>query len=161
MNILFVCLGNICRSPLAEGIFQQLVKNAGLEKEIYIDSAGTGNYHIGELADPRTRETSLKYDIELTHCARQLKSSDFSSFDYILAMDKSNLKNIELLNDGKANLEGKLFLMRRFDPGHEGKDVPDPYFGGMEGFEEVHFILSRTMKHFLNMIVEKHFQNKK
>ncbi|MFN3316607.1 MAG: low molecular weight protein-tyrosine-phosphatase, partial [Raineya sp.] len=99
MKILFVCLGNICRSPLAEGIFRKLVEEAGLREQIEVDSAGTSAYHIGELPDYRTRQVAEKNGIMLTHKARQFKKSDFDEFDYILAADKNNLAHLKALQN--------------------------------------------------------------
>jgi protein-tyrosine phosphatase len=156
MKILFVCLGNICRSPMAEGLFNHLVAEKGLSDKITSDSAGTGDYHIGELADHRMRKTSLKYGIDLTHCARQISISDFEHFDYILAMDKSNQKNILSLIPGKVEWQKKVYLLRDFSKTDKGLEVPDPYFGGMEGFEEVFSLLKSCLSHFLNYLIENH-----
>src|SRR5688572_8369678 len=97
INVLFVCLGNICRSPLAEGIFKDIVKKKGLNNKISIDSAGTGNYHIGADPDHRSIKVARKYDIELDHKARQFVKRDFDDFDYIIAMDQNNYDNIKRL----------------------------------------------------------------
>lgn len=150
VTVLFVCLGNICRSPLAEGLFKKHVHDAGLGHRFHIDSCGTSNYHIGDQPDPRTRKNAASNGLQLNHQARQLDTSDFSSFHYILAMDESNLDNIKRL-DGWENHEN-IHLMRAFDPQGYNKAVPDPYFGGDKGFQEVYEILDRSTFHFLEFL---------
>lgn len=135
VNILFVCLGNICRSPAAEGAFIDLVQKQNVDG-LNIDSAGTSAYHTGELADPRMREHALKRGLELTSRARQFVKEDFEKFDYILCMDQSNYTNVMKL-DPEKNFKNKVYLFSHFCRFFSGKDVPDPYFGGAEGFEEV------------------------
>lgn len=146
-SILFVCLGNICRSPIAEGVFQQLVNEAGLTSAIKVDSAGTASYHIGELPDKRARLVCEERGIKLTHRARAFSKDDFETFDYILAMDKQNLANIQKLQP--VNARAKLMLMRDFDPKHKGAEVPDPYYGEMDGFVEVFEMLERSCRELL------------
>lgn len=129
-RVLFVCLGNICRSPTAEGVFVKLVRDAGLEHAFEIDSCGTGGWHAGELAHPDTRKTALARGMELTHRARQLKYSDFEEFDVLLAMDKKNLKDMRELAMEPEHHE-KLHLFRDFDAeGAKGEEMPDPYYTG-------------------------------
>ena len=130
INVLFVCLGNICRSPLAEGVFRELVKQRGLSEQISCDSAGTHNYHIGALPDPRSRRVAADYGIQLTHRGRKLSSEDFAEFDYLIAMDESNFENIQTLFRRSTGLilpEDRLFLYRDFDSQADTSDVPDPY----------------------------------
>lgn len=146
LNILFVCLGNICRSPLGEGIFKDLVDKKGLTENFFIDSAGTAAYHIGQPADSRMQETAYKRGILLTSKGRQFCEKDFFDFDYILAMDQSNLKNILRLKP--ANATAHVSLLRDFDPEPDTKDVPDPYYGGLQGFENVFNIVDRSCKEF-------------
>ncbi|GAB4131034.1 MAG: low molecular weight protein-tyrosine-phosphatase [Raineya sp.] len=145
MKVLFVCLGNICRSPLAEGIFMDLVKKADLQGFIEVDSAGTAAYHVGEFPDPRTRQVAEKNGIILTHRARQFVKSDFDEFDYILAADKSNLNHLKMLQSTPS--KAKLHLIRDW----EGKnlEVPDPYYGTMKDFEEGFQILRKALILFL------------
>jgi protein-tyrosine phosphatase len=154
-SILFVCLGNICRSPMAEAIFKHKVRERGLEKSLISDSCGTGNYHIGDQPDPRTIANAKKNKIAIDHCARQLSVDDFDKFDYIMAMDQSNMNNILRLTNS-ADHKGKVALMRDFDPLHKGAEVPDPYFGGEDGFQNVFEILDRTLDNFIDHVVATH-----
>lgn len=139
MKILFVCLGNICRSPLAEGLFAHHVKNQGLESEIFTDSCGTGNWHEGELPDPRMRKTAEKNGIVLTHRARQISLNDFEEFDYILVMDHQNMKDVLNLNQHAGS---KVKLVSEFHEDYKNQIVPDPYFGDQNGFDEVFEMLN-------------------
>jgi protein-tyrosine phosphatase len=138
IKVLFVCLGNICRSPIAEGIFKSQVEKAGLGDKIEIDSAGTSGYHIGELADPRMRETALQHGIKLTHKARQVTKEDLVVFDYVIAMDPINMSDLQRL---EPNPKAKVKLMRSFGANADNLAIPDPYFGGNDGFEEVYELL--------------------
>ena len=147
INVLFVCLGNICRSPLAEAIFKHKIKARGLENAINADSCGTSNYHIGDTPDPRTIANAIRNGIIIDHCGRQLDEKDLEEFDFILAMDESNYRNILRVASGKK-IHDKLMMMRDFDPVEKG-DVPDPYHGGDEGFQTVHDILNRSMEEFI------------
>ncbi len=135
IRVCFVCLGNICRSPQAEGIFRQLVQEAGLQDQFHIDSAGTGGWHAGELADPRTRATSARRGVPLTHRAQQFTEQHFAAFDHVLAMDRSNLANLLAIAPDAAARQ-KTRLLRDHDPAGSG-EVPDPYAGGERGFDEV------------------------
>lgn len=148
MKVLFICLGNICRSPLAEGILGKLVKEAGLQEQIQIDSAGTSAYHLGELPDYRTRQVAENNGIQLTHRARQFKKSDFDEFDYILAADKSNLAHLKTLQ--APHSKAKLHLIRDWEGNN--LEVPDPYYGSMKDFEEGYVILENALKKFLEGI---------
>lgn len=149
-KVLFVCLGNICRSPLAEAIFKHKLKERGLENQIEADSCGTSNYHIGDNPDPRTIANAKKNGVTIDHCGRQLSVNDLEDFDYILAMDSSNFSNIHrILRDEKH--KPKIQMMRDYDPQGKG-DVPDPYYGGEKGFQEVFDILDRTMEGFLDKL---------
>lgn len=135
IKVLFVCLGNICRSPAAEGFFKHLVKVEDRLSKFEIDSAGTSHYHTGELPDQRMREHALKRGIVLDSLARQFHPDDFERFDYILVMDDKNLKDVlALASSEQAN---KVIPFVKFCSSFQVKHVPDPYFGGPEGFEHV------------------------
>lgn len=139
MKILFVCLGNICRSPTAEGVMVGLVKRAGLEDEIELDSAGTGGWHVGEAPDPRARAAARSRGVALESVARQVTPEDFERFDLIVAMDGSNASDLERIAPDERSRE-KIHLLREFDPASAGErdlDVPDPYYEGANGFEIV------------------------
>lgn len=142
-KLCFVCLGNICRSPTAEGLFIQKVKEARLELYFYIDSAGTAAYHVGEPANSKSQATANSHGVYLPSKARRFEYADLEEFDLIFAMDSSNLTNMKQL-DRKGKFTGKIKLMREFDPIPEDKEVPDPYYGGQLGFENVFQILNRS-----------------
>lgn len=150
VKVLFVCLGNICRSPLGAAILRKKVQELGLESRIDIDSCGTSNYHIGDNADPRTIANASKHGVKIEHCARQLVARDLDDFDYIFAMDRSNLSNILRIAGGRA-VADKVRLMREFDP-EGGDEVPDPYHGGEQHFQEVFDILDRSTDNFLEYV---------
>jgi protein-tyrosine phosphatase len=136
VNVLFVCLGNICRSPTAEGVFQKLLSDAGLTKRIQVDSAGTANWHQGRAPDPRTVAAAAKRGFDLSVLrARAIKPSDFDEFDYILAMDEENLADLRRLKP--VDYTGHLGLFLAFGSQQKYREVPDPYHGGSEGFELV------------------------
>lgn len=149
----FVCLGNICRSPTAEGIFIHKVKEAGLSAYFHIDSAGTAAYHIGQPADRRSQAAANKHGVELPSRGRQFSYSDLEEFDLILAMDEENLSNIRAL-DKNGKYHDKIKMMRDFDPRPENGEVPDPYYGGAEGFENVFRILDRSSEKLLDTLKE-------
>lgn len=143
-NILFVCLGNICRSPLAEGVFRHLAQEAGRSERYRVDSAGTGGWHAGESPDPRSVEVAARHGIELDGEARQLHPEDFLTFDLIVAMDRDNLRNIEAVRPSGADRPA-LALLREFDPETAGDlEVPDPYYGGPNGFDHVYAMVHRS-----------------
>jgi protein-tyrosine phosphatase len=142
IRVCFVCLGNICRSPTAEGVMKRLIEQAGWKGRVEVDSAGTGAYHVGERADPRSRDEARRRGVELESRARQFARDDFERFDYVLAMDRQNFRNLERLASGPAQRR-KLHMLRSFDAqavtrGQE--DVPDPYYGGDNGFAAVYDI---------------------
>ena len=135
-NVLFVCLGNICRSPTAHAVFVSMLEQNGLTNSIYVDSCGTGAWHIGHAPDERTIATAAKHGYQLAHLrARQLKSDDFKQFDYILAMDTRNLADI--IKKAPDDFAGHLGLLLDFSTQHQMTEVPDPYYGDSEGFERV------------------------
>jgi len=146
MKVLFVCLGNICRSPLGEAIFKEKIRQRKLEHLFEADSCGTSNYNIGDGPDPRTVKSAHKNHVPIFHSARQLKYSDGDEFDLILAMDKINYQNI--LKVTHSSNHHKVKLMRNYDPLGKG-DVPDPYHGNEKDFEEVFKILDRSIDSLL------------
>lgn len=150
ISVLFVCLGNICRSPLAEGVFRDKVKKAALDGSFEIDSCGTSAYHIGEQSDPRSRANAVENGVYLDHQARQFVKADFSDFDYILPMDASNYRNVIRLEP--VDTKAQVILMRDFDAEGSGEDVPDPYYGGERGFQDVFDILDRSAQALLDSI---------
>ncbi len=134
IRVVFVCLGNICRSPLAEGAFRSHVEMRGLSHLFEIDSAGTAGYHVGEPPDPRSIEVARKHGVDLTNQrSRKFVRADLHTFDVVVAMDHSNLKNIKRLGPTTA----ELVLMRDAANGPQGLEVPDPYYGGVNGFDTV------------------------
>ena len=147
IRVLFVCLGNICRSPAAEAAFLHLVKHAGRQAEFVVDSAGTGAWHVGERADPRMREAGARRGIEVTSVARQVAPDDFERFDWILAMDASNLRALRRM--APAAHHDKIRLFRDLDPDCAGEDVPDPYYGNAVDFDEVLDIVTRAARALL------------
>ncbi|KAF2321647.1 hypothetical protein GH714_000885 [Hevea brasiliensis] len=143
-SVLFVCLGNICRSPAAEGVFTEIVKKRGLDSKFKIDSAGTIGYHEGNPADPRMRAASKRRGIQITSISRPIRPSDFRDFDIILAMDKQNREDImEAFNMWKFketlpdDAHEKVKLMCSYCKKHDETEVPDPYYGGPQGFEKI------------------------
>ena len=152
-RILFVCLGNICRSPLAEGIFLHLAETRGLGEKYSADSAGTGNWHAGDPPDSRAMETAARRGVHLPSICRQVRKSDFKEFDLILPMDRSNRDN--LLDMCPAPLRGKIRLMRDFDPKTTPEaepEVPDPYYGDESGFDRVFDMLHRSCDALLDRL---------
>lgn len=137
VRVCFVCLGNICRSPTAEGILRRLVREAGLEGEIAVESAGTGGYHLGESPDARAAATARERGVELSGRARRFRAEDFARFDHVVAMDAANRRDLLALAPDAA-ARAKVSLLRDFDPASgRGAPVPDPYYGGERGFDEV------------------------
>lgn len=136
VKILFVCMGNICRSPTAEGVFRHKTKEAGLDHLIHIDSAGTHAYHVGEPPDGRAQKAAINRSIDLSkQRARRVNSNDFEEFDYVIAMDKSNEDDLQ--SACPAELADKIHLFLNFASNADTIEVPDPYYGGVNGFEKV------------------------
>lgn len=152
LGILFVCLGNICRSPLAEAIFRKKVNDLGMENLFHVDSCGTGAYHVGQQPDPRTRAVATKNGIPINHNCRQLANEDFEQYDLIIAMDQQNHENI--LKKGGISQTSKVIMMRSFDPAG-GHEVPDPYFGAEKEFDEVFSILDRSINSMILDLKQK------
>ncbi|MDY0206393.1 MAG: low molecular weight protein-tyrosine-phosphatase [Pseudomonas sp.] len=153
MKVLFVCLGNICRSPTAEGVFRKYLAESALADKVTVDSAGTADWHTGKGPDPRTCEAALKRGYDLSKLqARQATAEDFHNFDLILAMDKSNLANLEALRPADSRAELDLLLQRYDLPRSE---VPDPYYGGEQGFEDVLDLLENASQALLAELQER------
>lgn len=149
IRILFVCLGNICRSPAADGIMQSMVDRAGLSRRFVIDSAGTGNYHVGDLPDSRMRAHARRRGYELTHICRQVRVSDFDNFDLIVGMDAANIRNLKYLAP-TVEAEKKIVPMAAYLTGPARFDhIPDPYYEGAEGFELVLDLLENACANLL------------
>ena len=148
-RILFVCLGNICRSPLAESVFKHLLAEVGATARYEVESAGTAGYHVGEAPDERSVAVARKFGVTCAGAGRQVCEEDFRRFDRILAMDQKNLR--DLLARCPADLRGKVELMRSYDP-QGGEDVPDPYYGGPGGFDDVYAMLERSCRRLLETL---------
>lgn len=151
-KLLFVCLGNICRSPSAENIMNHLIKESGLEDKITCDSAGTSGYHIGASPDRRMSAAARKRGIKLQGKSRKLTPLDLQQFDLILAMDRENYQDILYL-DREGKYEDKVLLMCSFANHKTNKEVPDPYYGGQDGFDYVIDLLSDACAGLLDYIV--------
>ena len=153
ISVLFVCLGNICRSPAAEAIFIRLLEKKGLTDGFIVDSAGTGSWHIGKKADSRMRIAAERRDINILSKARQITSKDFEDFNYIVAMDDSNFLDIQNLKKKKSSSNfASLKKIQNFRSVFNEREVPDPYFGGDEGFDYVLDILEDSVNGFLESI---------
>ena len=155
VKVLFVCMGNICRSPLAHGLFEHRVKEAGLADRIEIDSAGTHAYHVGNQPDPRSQQTALRHGIDLSsQRARQVKAGDFERYDYVVAMDRDNhaILNSSCPDEHRHKL--KLFL--EYAPQLSETEVPDPYYGGESGFEHVYRLIDAAADGLMADIQRRH-----
>ena len=143
-NILFICMGNICRSPAAEGFFAKQLQNSHLKDRIYIDSAATHSYHIGNTPDPRATRTGAQYDVHIGQLrARKVTAADFHDFDLIIAMDHNNIANLQAIRPGDASAE--IELMMAYHPEYaehrQSDEVPDPYYGDIDGFLHMYDLL--------------------
>jgi len=153
ISVLFVCLGNICRSPAAEAIFISLLEKKGLSDDFIVDSAGTGSWHIGKKADARMRNAAARRDINILSRARQITGKDFDQFNYILAMDNSNFRNIQDLKNTISSTDfASIKKIQDFRSVFNEQEVPDPYFGGDDGFDYVLDILEDSVSGFLESI---------
>jgi protein-tyrosine phosphatase len=156
VGVLFVCLGNICRSPLAEGVFRHLVNEAGLAHRFDIDSAGTSAFHAGDPPDSRTVEVARRRGLVLEHAARQIEFDDFQRFHYVAVMDASNHGKVSALEE-RVEGRAEVHMLRAFDEdAGDDLDVPDPYFGGPDGFEDVQDMVERACAGLLAHIREQH-----
>ncbi|RPI87111.1 MAG: low molecular weight phosphotyrosine protein phosphatase [Chloroflexi bacterium] len=151
-RILFVCLGNIIRSPLAEGLFKKHALEAEVEGKYEVDSAGTGSWHVGEPPDPRMVRVAARYGCSYNHVARQFQHGDFDDYDLILAMDPDNRNNLRRMARTPED-KSKIHLLREFDPnGGPNLPVPDPYYGGIDGFDEVYKVVDRSTEGLLRAL---------
>ena len=159
IRVLFVCLGNICRSPLAEGVFLHLAKEAGVADRFEVDSAGTGDWHVGERPDKRATAVAEKHGVLLPSRARQVSPADFDRFDHIVAMDRENMWDLERMAKFKTGARAKIHLLRVDDPdraeGDDRHDVPDPYYGGPSGFDAVYEMVHRSCKALLERLLRE------
>lgn len=155
VRVLFVCMGNICRSPTAEGVFRKLIADENVDDRIETDSAGTHAYHIGEPPDERAQATARRRGIELDDLrARRVRREDFEHFDYVLAMDRDNYAILEELCP--AGHEDRLYLFLEFAPALGRREVPDPYYGGPRGFEDVFDMVEQAARGLLEDIRRRH-----
>jgi len=154
-KILFVCLGNICRSPAAEGIFKKKIKDRDIENLFFVDSAGTGGWHVGNLADSRMRETASSRDVELTSRSRKIEENDLYEFDHILVMDKDNLEAVKSLTSDNMNpVNSKIKLILSYSKNSQLDEVPDPYYGGQNGFEKVLDLLNDAIDELIDSLID-------
>lgn len=152
IRVLFVCLGNICRSPLAEAVFRHQARARGVEHRFHIDSAGTSGYHQGAPPDARSAATARRRGVVLTGRSRQIAPEDLSRFDYIVVMDGDNLGAVQRLT-AAAPGPVRVHRLREWDPDPDSLDVPDPYYGGSGGFERVHDVVERSCEQLLNALL--------
>lgn len=152
VRVCFVCLGNICRSPTADGVMRHLLRQRGREDALVVDSAGTSAAHVGEPADPRSAEEARRRGYHLPSRSRKFVDADWQRFDVVLAMDRSNLRALKAM-PGAASFSGTLALFRDRDPHGAGKDTPDPYYGGAQGFAHVLDICERTCAAWLDHLL--------
>ena len=149
IGVLFICLGNICRSPLAEGVFLHHAHARGVSARFTVDSAGTGGWHAGDLADPRMRAVAAEHGVELVSRARAVHADDFRTFDHLLCMDE---ENHTVLRERGAPLD-RLRLLLDVDPQAPRRDVPDPYYGGVDGFHTVYTLVDRACQALLDELL--------
>lgn len=148
-------MGNICRSPTAHGVMDTLIREAGLDGKLVVDSAGTGAWHVGELPDPRSRAAAKRRGYDLTHRARKFAAVDFDRFDLVIAMDRDNHDSLQRLARGRTHVP-PIRLLRSYDASApEGAEVPDPYSGEDDGFEEVLDICERACRGLLEHVLAR------
>ena len=156
INVLFICMGNICRSPTAEAVFRHYVESAGLAESILIDSAGTHDYHIGDPPDRRTQRAARHRGYDMSSLrGRQIEASDFHRFDYVLAMDRGNLSILNSIAPSGCDSKAQLFL--DYSRYRTEREVPDPYYGGEDGFEHVLDMVEDAAQGLLQEIRQRHF----
>ena len=152
IKVLFVCMGNICRSPTAEGVFNKLLEDLGTANRFVVDSAGTHAYHVGESPDSRAQQTARNRGVKLSEIrARKVSAADFDEFDYILAMDSDNYQL--LVNACPSEHQHKIKLFLEFAPDRKENNVPDPYFGGQNGFEHVFDLVEDASQGFYQTVI--------
>jgi len=156
VKVLFVCMGNICRSPMAEGVFRRMLEGVGLAEKVYVDSAGTHSYHIGAPPDMRSQATALRRGVDLRNLrARQVTETDLVEFDYVLAMDRDNFEHLRVLCQ-TPELRRHIQLFLDFAPDLPEQEVPDPYYGGSGGFERVMDLVEEAAQGLLIDIRERY-----
>lgn len=153
-SVLFVCLGNICRSPLAESIFRHLARERGVEDAFEIDSAGTSGYHAGSPPDSRSVATARGRGVEVVGRSRQLTRDDLRSFDFLIVMDAENLAEVNAIRTAVGG-EAQVHRLREWDPDPDDYDVPDPYYGGEHGFDRVHDLVHRSCEALLDDLLSR------
>lgn len=157
VNVLFVCLGNICRSPIAQGAFEDLLRREGLQNEVFVDSAGTGAWHVGEPPDARALESAGKRGLDLGgQRARRVTPEDCQNFEYVIVMDRDNYEAVSSLCR-QPGAEVRLLL--EYAPGSDQDEVPDPYFGGPDGFEHVLDLVEEAAWDLLDDLRERHLES--
>ena len=154
MKILFVCLGNICRSPMAEAVFNKLLEERRLEGRFYVDSAGLIDCHEGELPDRRMRSNAAERGYYLTHRSRPIETTDFEEFDYIVGMDDANIRSLYSMITNEAQRK-KILTMAKFLRHHGSSSIPDPYYGGSEGYQRVIDLLEDSCVGLLDWLLER------
>lgn len=160
VRILFVCLGNIVRSPLAENIFRQMANDAGFGKDYVVDSAGTGSWHVGEAPDSRMVRVAANHGLNYSGRARQVNRRDLDEYDYLIAMDRDNRAVLYSMAQ-TLEQQSKIHLLREFDPySKPDAEVPDPYYGGLNGFEKVYLIVERSCSGLLQTLQKDRVSDK-
>lgn len=158
VNVLFVCMGNICRSPMAQGVFEDLLRREGLEDEVFVDSAGTGAWHIGQPPDARAQESAGNRGIDLSEQrARRVTPEDGQKFDYLIAMDVHNYESVSALCRGSR---AEVQLLMEYAPDSSQKEVPDPYYGGPDGFEHALDLVEEAAQGLLEDVRKRYLESR-